>query len=102
MSAIPRPTQQHVPNTNNGCKGCNRSPVLSEDKINQLVQLALAGKEAEELATAAVQEERFQRCMVCPSLQFGTTCKHCGCLVHIRTRLQASRCPSPAGSQWER
>ncbi len=99
MSAI-RPMQVHS-DTNQDCKGCNRSPVLSEEKINHLVQLAIAGKQANELASEAVQQERFQRCMACPSLQFGTTCKHCGCLVHIRTRLQASYCPSPTGSQWE-
>ncbi|MFD1885978.1 hypothetical protein [Paenibacillus wenxiniae] len=99
MSAIHR--MQPAVDTSNGCKGCNRSPVLSEERIEQLVQLAMAGKQADELASETVQQERFQRCMVCPSLQFGTTCKHCGCLVHIRTRLQASHCPAPAGSHWE-
>lgn len=83
-----------------GCKGCNRSPQLSQEKIEQLVSIAMQGKQEHELANPALQQERFNTCMSCPSLQFGTTCKHCGCLVHIRTRLVASRCPSPYGAQW--
>lgn len=83
-----------------GCKGCNRSPQLSQEKIDQLVSIAMRGKQEHELAHAALQQQRFDTCMSCPSLQFGTTCKHCGCLVHIRTRLIDSRCPSPYGAQW--
>ncbi|WP_227871865.1 hypothetical protein [Paenibacillus bovis] len=63
--------------------------------------IALQGKMADELTEASVQQQRFDCCMSCPSLQYGTTCKHCGCLVHIRTRLAASYCPSPYGSRWQ-
>ncbi|WP_235338275.1 hypothetical protein [Paenibacillus wulumuqiensis] len=84
-----------------GCKGCNRSPQLSEEKIQRLITIALQGKAPEELAAEEIQQQRFETCMSCPSLQYGTTCKHCGCLVHIRTRLAASSCPSPYGSQWQ-
>ncbi len=101
MSTLSRKSHPDTSDTNKGCKGCNRSPVLSEEKIQRLVELAISSKQPEELASEPIQEARFQRCMACPSLQFGTTCKHCGCLVHIRTRLIASHCPSPSGSQWE-
>ncbi|WP_082208285.1 hypothetical protein [Paenibacillus dauci] len=84
-----------------GCKGCNRSPQLSEEKIERLVTIALQGKTVDELTNVEIQQQRFAQCMSCSSLQYGTTCKHCGCLVHIRTRLAASSCPSPYGSQWQ-
>lgn len=83
------------------CKGCNRSPILSDEKIERMVTLAVQGKEPHELTPADMLEKRLAACMSCPSLQFGTTCKHCGCMVQIRTRLLSSYCPSPYGSQWE-
>jgi hypothetical protein len=91
-----------MPAINHGCKGCNRSPQLSDEKIERLVAIAIQHKQPHELTPESVQQARMNTCLSCPSLQYGTTCKHCGCLVHIRTRLSDSYCPSPYGSQWEK
>ncbi|MNO25528.1 hypothetical protein D3C76_153680 [compost metagenome] len=80
-----------------GCKGCTESVHVSPEKLERLIELAAKGREC-----APDQEygRRLELCMSCPSLQYGTTCRHCGCLVAVRAKLADSNCPFPSGSRW--
>lgn len=66
------------------CKGCVDSVIVTEEVIDELV------KEAEEDKSKVVSEEvyiaRLKICESCPSLQYGTTCAHSGCIVRYRAK----------------
>jgi hypothetical protein len=47
--------------------------------------------------TDEVYERRLARCFACPSLQYGTTCAYCGCVVQVRAKLKDKTCPAPGG-----
>lgn len=81
-----------------GCKGCTESVRVTPEKLERLVEIAIRGREA---ASDQQYMARLERCNSCPSLQYETTCCHCGCLVAVRARLAASTCPFPAGSRWK-
>ncbi|MGF9701040.1 MULTISPECIES: DUF6171 family protein [Paenibacillus] len=44
--------------------------------------------------------QRLSSCADCPALQYGTTCRYCGCLVQVRAKLVESTCPFPYESRW--
>ncbi|WP_413406618.1 DUF6171 family protein [Paenibacillus amylolyticus] len=81
------------------CKGCNDQydVKISDAKMARLVEIASRSRET-------VQDEEYERrlsiCFACPGLQYGTTCRHCGCLVQVRAKLSESTCPFPYESQW--
>lgn len=81
------------------CKGCSTSVRLSPEEIRKLFGDTLRVKDIK-----VVSEEEYQKrlvhCQTCTSLQYGTTCKHCGCLVEIRAKLAASKCPYPYAPKW--
>lgn len=83
--------------TDTGCKGCKATVRLSDDEMAVLQRLALQDKE---LVTEEEFERRLELCHSCPALQYGTTCRYCGCLVQIKVKLEHSRCPSPSGGRW--
>ncbi|WP_245809661.1 DUF6171 family protein [Cohnella massiliensis] len=80
-----------------GCKGCADSVRVSPDKLERLIAVALQGREAAAEAEAA---RRLAACRACSGLQYGTTCRYCGCLVDVRARLRGSACPHPGASRW--
>jgi hypothetical protein len=41
-------------------------------------------------------EARLALCGACADLQYGSTCRYCGCLVEVRARLKDYACPAPA------
>jgi len=81
------------------CKGCSASVRLSPEEIKKLFGETMRVKDIK-----VVSEEEYQRrlaiCKACPSLQYSTTCSHCGCIVEIRAKLAASRCPYPYEPKW--
>jgi len=81
------------------CKGCSVSVRLSPDEIKKLFGETLRVKNVK-----TVTEEEYKRrlalCRSCASLQYGTTCLHCGCIVEIRAKLAASHCPYPYDPKW--
>jgi hypothetical protein len=79
------------------CKGCSETVRLSPERIARLVEIALTGKEP---VTEEEYERRMGLCLSCPALQYGTTCRYCGCLVQIKTKLQTSQCPFPFAPKW--
>jgi hypothetical protein len=52
------------------------------------------------LADDATRAARRAACRACPDLQYGTTCRHCGCLVEVRACLADKGCPAPV-PRWE-
>jgi hypothetical protein len=81
------------------CKGCSASVRLSPEEIKKLFGETLRIRDVK-----TVSEEEYQRrlalCRSCDSLQYGTTCIHCGCIVEIRAKLAASHCPYPYNPRW--
>jgi len=49
------------------------------------------------------QEEyhsRLEICKQCQYLDYGTTCRLCGCLVQIKAKLAGAQCPYPYQPRW--
>lgn len=82
----------------NGCKGCMESVHVTPGKLQRLVEIATRGRER---AADEVYAQRMEQCARCPGLQYGTTCRYCGCLVAVKARLLDSVCPNPMFPKWE-
>ncbi|MGO4532956.1 DUF6171 family protein [Paenibacillus sp. 2TAF8] len=91
--------QQISGRRNEPCKGCDSQYDIhiSDAKMARLVEIASRSRETVE---ANEYERRLVICSACPDLQYGTTCRHCGCLVQVRAKLAESTCPFPFQSQW--
>ncbi|MCP1136739.1 DUF6171 family protein [Paenibacillus polysaccharolyticus] len=91
--------QQPREGRNEPCKGCDSQYDIhiSDAKMARLVEIASRSR-------TTVEDEEYERrlaiCSGCPDLQYGTTCRHCGCLVQVRAKLADSTCPYPYASQW--
>ncbi|MED4227180.1 DUF6171 family protein [Neobacillus cucumis] len=87
-------------NEKNLCKGCVESVMVTEEVIQELV------KEADEDPSVIVSEEvyhaRLKMCNSCPSLQYGTTCAHSGCIVRYRAKFKNKSCPFAGKPKWEK
>jgi hypothetical protein len=83
-----------VNGTAKDCPGCGITVRLSKGELERLVEEYFQG-EVPELASEALAEERLEACGACPDLRFGSTCRHCGCLVEVRARLSGYSCPAP-------
>ncbi|WP_419954438.1 DUF6171 family protein [Neobacillus niacini] len=84
----------------NLCKGCVESVIVTEEVIQELV------KEAEVDLSVIVSDEiyleRLKICDSCPSLQYGTTCAHSGCIVRYRAKFKNKSCPISGKPKWEK
>ncbi|MBC7782734.1 MAG: hypothetical protein H7144_02760 [Burkholderiales bacterium] len=76
------------------CKGCVRVVNLAAGEVDRLVSAYFAGRVADR-ADDDVHAQRLTECDRCPDLTYGTTCRHCGCLVAVRTRISGMGCPAP-------
>jgi hypothetical protein len=81
------------------CPACVLSVRLGEGEVERITAeyfrdrpLVLTGK--------SEQGRRLAICAACPDLAYGTTCRHCGCLVEVRARIAAKACPAPV-PRWE-
>ncbi|MEO3944119.1 DUF6171 family protein [Gorillibacterium sp. CAU 1737] len=81
------------------CKGCRETVRPGDDRIAVLVDKIRKGSDRE-LASDDEYARRLAACRVCESLQYDSTCKHCGCLVDIRALQQESACPFPYAPKW--
>lgn len=87
-----------VDKTNN-CKGCRTSVrVLTSQIEDMLKEIENSGNF--ELADLGTYGERLSNCSICKYLEYDNTCLQCGCIVHIRARLQKSTCPFPGKPKW--
>ena len=85
-------------NQKNLCKGCSASVWVSIDESYEKLKKTLI----DETQAASKEEyhERLEICKSCSSLEYGTTCCHCGCLVHARALVKNSYCPFPGQQKW--
>lgn len=44
-------------------------------------------------ATSAIQTQRYEICKTCPSFTALKTCKECGCVMSLKTKLANTSCP---------
>ena len=78
-----------------GCPGCGVSVRMKAGELERVIADYFRDHKPE-LASDEEAEERLALCGTCPDLQYGSTCRHCGCLVEVRARLKGYSCPSPA------
>lgn len=76
------------------CKGCRASVRIPEREIERIIAEYLRDHQDRVVADDAYQM-RLSACQACPHLQYGTTCRHCGCLVALRAKLAGKGCPDP-------
>ncbi|MCM3111847.1 DUF6171 family protein [Lederbergia lenta] len=82
----------------NLCKGCSESVIISNDVVDEIILGAVElGKT---IVSNSIYEERLRICDRCPSLQYGTTCKHNGVFVRYHAKLAARSCPYPHDPKW--
>ena len=81
------------------CKGCRASVRVSEESVRKILS-DLMKDESLTLAPEEVWIARMERCRQCEHLEYGTTCRYCGCLVAVRTRILNKDCPEPGGGRW--
>lgn len=75
------------------CKACRISVRISDAEVRRIISEYFAGQSIE-LASDAETARRLELCADCPDLQYGTTCRHCGCLVAVRARIATKTCPA--------
>ncbi|MGG1554214.1 DUF6171 family protein [Paenibacillus ferrarius] len=81
------------------CKGCTATVHVTPEEIAKLFGETLRVRNLK-LTTEVEYEKRMAACRSCSDYQFGTTCRWCGCLMDVKAKLSAARCPSPQGSKW--
>jgi hypothetical protein len=82
-----------------GCKGCTASVHITDEELTQLFGSTLRIREVK-LTSDEEYTRRMAACKACEAFQFGTTCRWCGCLMAVKGKLAAARCPAPEGSRW--
>lgn len=74
------------------CKICGLKTHLSEDDIQKMIDEVISMKGIR-LADEDVYKSRYDACMECDNLMYGSTCSQCGCIIQVRARLADGRCP---------
>ncbi len=80
------------------CKGCSADVHVSERQIQRI--LTSLNAHPDQCVDDEVYEQRMTACLACPSLSYGTTCKHCGCFVAVRAKFIEKGCPNPGHPHW--
>ncbi|WP_233532223.1 DUF6171 family protein [Paenibacillus alkalitolerans] len=81
------------------CKGCSETYKVTDSQISRILSSSMFQSE-QHCVPDDIYDQRLQACMTCPSLQFGTTCSVCGCIVQIRAKLKDRDCPKPGENRW--
>lgn len=81
------------------CKGCMETVRISDQEIEQIFGKTLKVKNIK-LVTESEYLVRMNICLKCPGLEYGTTCRYCGCLVKIKVKLEGAKCPYPYNPKW--
>lgn len=81
------------------CEGCALSVHMSEAEIEEIFGKTMGVKQVK-----TVSEDEYKRrmalCKGCDCLLYGTTCRHCGCIVQLKAKLAAAKCPFPYRPKW--
>ncbi|TCL74125.1 hypothetical protein EDC14_100461 [Hydrogenispora ethanolica] len=81
------------------CKDCSGTIAVTPEKIANILRYVIEKKKVKTVADEAYQS-RLAICSRCPDLSFGTTCRHCGCLVQVRAKIDGESCPNPGQARW--
>lgn len=81
------------------CKGCRASVRVSEAEIKRIVEDVIQD-ESSLLVSQDQYDARLAICRACDYLDYGTTCRHCGCLVVVRAWMADKGCPKPGQAEW--
>ena len=81
------------------CKGCSSSVKISDEEIEKMFGDLKKVKKVN-VISQKVYEQRIASCQECKYLDFGTTCRQCGCIVEIKAKLAKGECPYPGSSRW--
>lgn len=84
---------------NENCKGCRGSVRVPDSQIKEMLEEIINGGNFNSVSDE-VYEKRLILCGNCKYLEYGNTCLQCGCIVHIRARLQSGTCPNPGAAKW--
>lgn len=85
---------------NSNCEGCAVSVHLSEEEIRELFGSTMKLKSVKTVSEDE-HKRRMDICKSCDQLVYNTTCKQCGCIIHVKAKLAGARCPYPYNSKWE-
>ena len=83
----------------NLCKGCSASVRISENHIDELSNRILKAGD-NKFISRKMFRERLKHCLNCQGLEYGTTCKYCGCIVRIKAKWETAKCPYPFNPKW--
>ena len=81
------------------CKGCSGTVRISDAQVETILRDYLRTHPVP-LADDTISARRLALCAACTDLLYGTTCRHCGCLVAVRARLGDASCPAPLDPRW--
>jgi len=81
------------------CKGCHASVRIPAAEVQRILA-EYVRDHPQEVIDEAAAAQRSAVCADCDDLQYGTTCRHCACLVAVRARLADKACPRPADPRW--
>ena len=81
------------------CKGCGATVRLAEEQLAAILAEYLRDHPGE-LVDDATYAARISHCRECDALEYGTTCRHCGCLVPVMAKFADKHCPRPGGRAW--
>lgn len=83
---------------NENCRGCQTRVHLSKGEAEKIIAEYFDGNSA--LAEENIYQRRLKTCLTCEALEYGATCRFCGCFVEVRVRLADKHCPHPGNPRW--
>ena len=81
------------------CKACGITVRLKPDDVARMVDDHLRASGGMRV-DPAVRAHRLRLCLDCTDLDYGTTCRHCGCVVQVLTWIENKQCPRPGTPVW--
>lgn len=81
------------------CRDCSETIEVTPEKLEGILQMLIKSGNLE-LADEETSNKRLSLCMSCEAYTHGGTCKYCGCLVQIRTKIKGRYCPYPLNPKW--
>jgi len=81
------------------CKGCSASVRIGAESLRRMAESFKASNPGP-FALETDYEARLAVCLACGDMEYGSTCRHCGCLVHLRALKASAGCPRPEGALW--
>lgn len=81
------------------CKDCSETVEVPPEKVEAMLNMLIHSRQVE-LVDEETSHKRMAKCMSCTGYVHGGTCRYCGCLVRIRTKIKDRECPYPLDPRW--